>query len=251
MKGGLVSFYNARERLLLQAPESMIAMKYKDHFWQKPMLDIGCGGGRTSFYFHRWTQPYLGLDYSEAMIRQCKDSYSDVHFQQGDVRELTGIDDNRFDLVLFSFNGLDYISHEHRLKGLQEVSRVLKPGGLFVFSSHNRNYNEMLYPPRLEFSINPVKQLKKVAKYMVGTWNHLKNKSHQAVYDDYAIVNDMAHHYVLMTYYINRNYQARQLDQSGFDLLETYDLDGNVLDPADDDSNNVYLYYVAKKRVMH
>ncbi|MBF0188289.1 MAG: methyltransferase domain-containing protein, partial [Magnetococcales bacterium] len=43
-----------------------------------------------------------------------------------------------FDVVLFSFNGIDYIHpYSARLATLREIWRVLKPDGLFIFSTHN------------------------------------------------------------------------------------------------------------------
>jgi len=46
--------------------------------------------------------------------------------------------DESFDYILFSFNGLDnLIPYSKRLACLQEIRRVLRKEGLFVFSSHN------------------------------------------------------------------------------------------------------------------
>src|SRR3989338_8328332 len=48
---------------------------------------------------------------------------------------------NHFDYALFSFHGLDYLfPEEQRTRALHEIHRVLKPGGLFAFSSHNARF---------------------------------------------------------------------------------------------------------------
>lgn len=49
-------------------------------------------------------------------------------------------ENDSFDIVFFSFNGLDYIqSRELRLKAYTEICRVLKKWGFFIFSSHNKH----------------------------------------------------------------------------------------------------------------
>jgi SAM-dependent methyltransferase len=48
------------------------------------------------------------------------------------------IADAAYDAVVFSFNGIDTIrSDGSRARCLGEISRILEPGGVFIFSSHN------------------------------------------------------------------------------------------------------------------
>ncbi|CAN5545830.1 hypothetical protein BH24ACT5_BH24ACT5_26730 [soil metagenome] len=54
----------------------------------------------------------------------------------GDARYLE-FPDARFDLVVFSSNGLDALGHEDRMLALTEIRRVLRTRGRFLFSSHN------------------------------------------------------------------------------------------------------------------
>ena len=80
------------------------------------------------------------MDYSEAMIAQAKKDYPQIRFHVMDAADLK-FPDSYFDYALFSFNGLDYLlPEEQRTKALQEIHRVLKPGGLFAFSSHNARF---------------------------------------------------------------------------------------------------------------
>ena len=50
---------------------------------------------------------------------------------------LSMFDSASFDFVLFSYNGIDTMSHVNRLRVFDEVFRLLVSGGLFAFSSHN------------------------------------------------------------------------------------------------------------------
>jgi SAM-dependent methyltransferase len=60
-----------------------------------------------------------------------------IQFEIGDACELK-YENESFDHVWFSFNGLDFIyPSTRRIQALKEAYRVLRPGGLFIYSSHN------------------------------------------------------------------------------------------------------------------
>ena len=48
--------------------------------------------------------------------------------------------DNSYDFVLFSYNGIDHLELPERERALSEMKRVLRPGGIMAFSSHNANF---------------------------------------------------------------------------------------------------------------
>lgn len=51
-----------------------------------------------------------------------------------DATNLQKIEGTSFDIVVFSFNGIDSIcSEQGRLISLREIYRVLRPGGYFIF----------------------------------------------------------------------------------------------------------------------
>lgn len=112
------------------------------------ILDIGVGGGRTTRHLSKFAGRYLGADYSQAMVDACRRAWPELEFRCADATDLAGFPDGEFDAVVFSFNGIDYIaSDDGRRRCLQELSRVLKPGGIFIFSSHNAR--ELVVPPAL------------------------------------------------------------------------------------------------------
>ena len=107
------------------------------------MLDIGVGGGRTTAYFFDRVASYNGIDYSPELVAATRSRFPRADVIEGDARDLAGFPDASFDLVLFSFNGIDYISDAGRRRVLREAKRVLAPGGTFLFSTHNREYERL------------------------------------------------------------------------------------------------------------
>ena len=79
-----------------------------------------------------------------------------------------------FDFLFGSNNVLDAVSHEDRLRALAEFRRVLRPGGMLVFSSHNRQYRHAWRGPTLGVSRNPVTQAMNVVRWLRELRNHLR-----------------------------------------------------------------------------
>jgi SAM-dependent methyltransferase len=123
-----LDYLTASERLLFDA-------------YLKPgmaILDLGVGGGRTTSYLSRKASRYVGVDYSEEMIRLCRNKFPQLAFLVADASDLSRFSDGSFDAIVFAFNGLDYVlPGEKRRQCLKECHRLLKAGGVFTFSSHN------------------------------------------------------------------------------------------------------------------
>lgn len=103
------------------------------------VLDLGVGGGRTTPELSRRACRYIGLDYSKEMVEVCRKKFPELEFVHGDACNLSKFGAGSFDAVVFSFNGIDYFNTaEQRLRCIQECNRVLRDGGIFIFSTHNR-----------------------------------------------------------------------------------------------------------------
>ena len=102
------------------------------------VLDLGVGTGRTTPFLAAIAGTYVGLDYAPSMLEEARRLHPGMHFVLGDATDLSSFIDASFDAVVFSFNGIDYLHPDSaRLRCLTEVRRVLRPGGVFVFSTHN------------------------------------------------------------------------------------------------------------------
>lgn len=208
------------------------------------ILDVGIGGGRTTKYLLQISNDYTGVDYVPEFAEETARKYPDANILCGDARDMKEFEDEIFDFILFSYNGIDSVSHEDRLKILKETYRVLKKGGIFMFSSHNRNYknfNKLPWQQKIEFDM---KFFKFFLYCLYHLPNHFKMKKHEIFTDDYAIVNDGDHRYSLLLYYITIEKQIKQLEEIGFNAIEAYDMNGNL---PDNNNSSHWFYYLAKK----
>jgi SAM-dependent methyltransferase len=231
----------------IQKAELSILVRYKDAFWGKDVLDIGCGAGRTTAFLRSFDIDYTGVDYSERMVSQCLGRLPGANCSQCDARDMSRFGDGTFDFVLFSNNGLDSLTHEDRLTAIGEVNRVLRDGGVFVFSTHNRGYRHARQEPKLELSWDPSRQARALIRYVRRSYHRMKNRGLERFEEDYCILNDSSHLFRLVTYYISVPKQVDQLAGLGFQALDAYGRDGMPvpLDAEDDESS--WIYYVARK----
>lgn len=206
------------------------------------MLDIGVGAGRTTYHFAPQVKSYVGIDYSPELVRVCRQRVPDADISIGDARDLTRFSDDTFDLVMFSFNGIDYVSDSGRRQVLSEVRRVLAPGGAFIFSSHNRDYDRIGLLPWQERRPG-----RAILRHSVTALLHtLKRRSmrrRELVTADYALVNDEAHDWALITYYVTSDAQVRQLEAAGFLQVQALDQWGAL---SNGDSESIWRHYVGR-----
>ena len=101
----------------------------------KRVLEVGCGGGQCSMAFAKRGAVATGMDLSDKQVEFARDLAKaegvQATFAQGSAEDLSAIPDGSQEVV-FSAYALQYVEHIDRCFG--EVARVLKPGGLFVFS---------------------------------------------------------------------------------------------------------------------
>ncbi len=137
-----ISYSEAVDKVGLWKSEQIIFEKYINK--DDKILDLGCGAGRTTINLFKLGYTNItGVDLSDSLL-DCANNYIkennlDIKFILGDARQLD-FHDNSFDIVIFSFNGLMCVPEQkNRDMVLAEVYRVLKPGGKFIFTAHNRD----------------------------------------------------------------------------------------------------------------
>jgi len=110
----------------------------------KSILELGCGCGRIALGLVKLGYSDVrATDFSRAMVRRAR-----VLAQKKEVSLNLAVADARclphgtesVHGVIFGFNGLMQIpGHSNRKLALREISRVLLPGGRFIFTTHDRS----------------------------------------------------------------------------------------------------------------
>jgi SAM-dependent methyltransferase len=221
----------------------------------QPILDLGVGAGRTIPLVLPMSRDYVGLDYTAELVRACRDKYPHVRVVHGDARDLSRFADESFQLVMFSFNGIDAVCPPDRVVILREIRRVLRPGGALLFSTHNRNgpgHGEGL-SFGVERTRNPVKLAARVVLAMAHAAQSVRNYRtysklvHEG--DGYSVRNAAAHHHGILVHYITLQSQLEQLEANGFrpQPLVWASSDGRRLLPEDDNSDAWWFHLVVRK----
>ena len=100
----------------------------------KELLEVGCGRGGGASYVARYLKPsqMTGVDISHNAVRFCSNRHpvDALTFQQGDAESLP-FEDESFDAVLNVESSHCYGSID---RFIGEVSRVLRPGGEFLYA---------------------------------------------------------------------------------------------------------------------
>ena len=101
------------------------------------VLDLGCGDGTTAIPEAERGAEVLGVDISSNLVEAAKArakalGLTNIRIEEGDATDLSGIDDERFDLVV-SFFGAMFAPKP--LDVAKEMVRVTKPGGRIVMGN--------------------------------------------------------------------------------------------------------------------
>jgi len=249
---GIAESY-ARNNELLNA-EDFIFSYFRNELDNKSILDVGVGTGRTIPCLTSLTSHYTGIDYSESMLRCCREKYAEVKLFQCDARTMDQFCDESFDVAIASWNVLDDSDHNDRLKILGEVHRVLRPKGMFIFSSHNRDSKTRSAYRFRGFvkAPNPVDLIKfnaiRVKRYVTGILHHWDRGRGETQNPKYAIINDSSHNYRLLTYYIRKEAQIEQLESIGFSDVQLVDESGSFI-RLDEQCSDGWIYYICRKEV--
>lgn len=213
----------------------------------RPILDVGVGGGRTTPHMVKLSQNYTGIDYSLKMVELCRRRFQGVRFEHADARRLDNYPEDYFAFVLFSFNGLDYVSHQDRITILGELRRILSDGGMLAFSTHNRWWEGgSRFDPRTILTGNPLKFISRAINYPIKVWNYSRIHHLEREEKEYSLRVGRAFNYSLLTYHIYPSIQKRQLEEMGFELLSIFDMEGNEIS-VNYKNSGPWLHYLARK----
>ena len=103
------------------------------------VLDFGCGCGRVTRYWDRFTGAVAGSDVNAHAVDWCRENLPFASFERNDLAPPLGFADDRFDLV-YALSVFTHLTDELQLAWRDELRRVLRPGGLLLLTTHGRSY---------------------------------------------------------------------------------------------------------------
>lgn len=173
------------------------------------VLDVGCGKGYAALYMalDRGVK-LLGVDYAEEMIAEARRNLDELSkkvpttinadFVVGDVMNLNMDED--FDVVYTERCLINLSTWENQQKAIQEISKALKKGGLFVMQEASMTSLNKLNQIRAGFGLEPIKPV----------WHNL-------FFEDNKLIQ-----------YASEFFDLEKID----DFASTYTLISRVLNPA-------------------
>ena len=105
------------------------------------VLDYGCGWGRIiRFFLKDVVEGNLwGIDCNEDLIDFCRESNPWARFELNDPLPPTDLAADHFDLA-FSYSVFTHLREDVHLAWLDELRRVVKPGGLLILTVRPRHF---------------------------------------------------------------------------------------------------------------
>ena len=116
----------------------------KESNLNKPMkiLDLACGYGRHANKLAALGHDVTGVDITKGFLemaeREAKEIGVKVKYILKDMREVNF--DSEFDRAISMFTSFGYFEDDENFKVLENVSRALKKGGLFLLDLANRDF---------------------------------------------------------------------------------------------------------------
>jgi SAM-dependent methyltransferase len=226
-----------------------------------PMLDVGVGVGRTAPFGQLLTDDYVAVDFSPDMVRACTDAHPGVDVRVGDARDLSDFADASFGFVMFSFNGLDAVGHDDRPRALREMIRVLRPGGILLYSTLNkdgRSFGEVPWQlhrrdENLRFSPRRAASFalhvpEKATRTKRALRNYREHRAQIETHDDWAIGPLAAHEFCLAVHFITLGGLRRELNELDVDLVRIFASSGQIIEPSNEHSGADYFHVIVQRR---
>jgi SAM-dependent methyltransferase len=239
----VVGFYKTQREP--HAAERVVFERLAEELPKSRVLDLGIGSGRTTAFLVPRSKEYVGVDISAPMVEAARQEFAALgaRLEVADARALP-YDDASFDLVVFSYNGIDYVDHADRLRILCEAKRVLRPGGHFFFSTHNLARSDLPFETlRGGFLAKALGVFRRARlRRHNPDWRAFASSAH-------ALVRDGAYRFRLTTYHIRVEAQLAQLVDAGFSTELILGRDGREVSRANTDVlDDAWFHLVCQPR---
>lgn len=153
----------ARDPYLQQAIEEIVCRHLPQESPRKQLLDIGCGDGTSTFRFAPFFERSVGVDYVDAFVARAKEmaerkQVRNAEFYVGDATDLSPWRKQygAFDVATSIRCLINLASWENQRRGIAEVAKSLKPGGLYILSEGWQEGMDGLNDARKAVGLQPI-----------------------------------------------------------------------------------------------
>ncbi len=239
--GAWVSNYDDRR---ISPAEVLLLLRFREPLSGR-VLELGPGAGRFTGYLAELAAELTALEISPDMADVCRRRVPSATVRVGDMEDLADVPNASLEAVVGTCNVLDVLDDPERRVLLTQLHRILVPGGLLVFSSHNRD-GRVRRPWHLHDWRRPRSVVGDVIRFPGRLRNHRRLRPTELDTGDYAIRNDEAHDFTMVLYAISAPAQQRQLAEAGFALELCMSDDGHTMPVGSETSGAPYLHYAAR-----
>ena len=219
------------------------------------VLDIGIGGGRTTGLLGPAARSYVGLDISREMLELARRRFPDADLREGDAAGLAGLPDDAYDLVVFSYNGLDSLDHAQRATALSAMARVLRPDGRVVFSSLNLDgvsFDERPLrvaggPLSPRFRYHVAHAVRHPASMVRSVRNYRQNRQEAQDGRGWGMRPLRAHEFRFVVHFATMEETVAEAGAAGLEVLAAYADDGSELAPSTAHTDADYVHFVCRR----
>lgn len=226
------------------------------------VLDLGVGGGRTTALLRPLTERYVGVDSSPEMVTLARSRHPGTDIRCADARDLgSDYPDGGFDLVVFSFNGIDAVDHSGHGSVLTEVHRVLRPGGYLLFSSLNADGPDFDERPwrlaRVPGRTAGERAARKVLAFLRGArhprtqlasirnYRHTHRRARDG--DNWYLRPMRAHEFRFLVHFSTVGATVAMTRAAGFDVQRAWTSAGEEVGVDASYNSAAYLHYLCRK----
>ncbi|MCO5247387.1 MAG: class I SAM-dependent methyltransferase [Chitinophagales bacterium] len=233
----------------------------KAYYLAKPyihgdLLELGCGEGRGVELLSPLSKTYTAVDKIVEVGDTIRRKYQDIRFINMNIPPFKGLDDDSFDTIV-SFQVIEHIQEDKVF--LEEIHRVLKPGGVAVITTPNSIMSLTRNPWHIrEYTAQELIRLtssifKEVQAFGITgnekIWNYYeKNKAAVAKYkklDIFGLEKRLPASVLRIPYDFLNRINRNKLKKSNENLVSDIDLEDFFI--SNKPQECIDLFYVLKK----
>lgn len=175
----------------------------------KSVLCVGCGSGEECEYISKQgAEKVVGIDISDKFVQIAKNSYPNLDFLVRDIEQLDFPDQS----VDFVYSSLVMPHLGEWTKALENIHRVLKDNGTFLFSTHHP----------IKWAAQVEKDLEK-SSYKMGYLKYKKGQDYK-IYGDYLNTRELSDTWfgeIEVTFYSRPiSVLMKDIRDSGFEIVD-------------------------------